>query len=131
MNYIIIKTFSGENNIDTQKRNTYFYSIILKSKTFAFLNKFTDIIRYIKSVLIKIKNELKVSKLSKDSNQRIYFNKRNKIFTNILLFQIFLLINTILLANSIYIKKIKNRRLQFSNEITIKTRGNEKKYFKF
>ena len=127
INYIIIKTFSGESNIDTLKRNTYFYYIILKSNATAFLNKFTDIIIYIKSIFIKFKNEIKETKLLSNSNERIYFNKRNKKFTNFLLFQIFILINTILLVNSQYIKKIKNRRLHFSNEITIKTLGNEKK----
>ena len=139
MNYIIIKTFSGapgcrrrtlpcgEGYIDTQKRNTYFYSIILKSKTNTFLNKFTDIIRYIKSISIKFKNEIKQKNFSSNSNEKINFNKRKKKFTYFLLFQIFILINTILLVNSQYIKKIKNRRLHFSNEITIKTLGNEKK----
>ena len=110
----IINMFYNKSNIDINERKAFIYDIKSKNKT-AILNKFKNIIINIK-FYIEFRNKLKEERCPIKINERINFIKKFLLFKgviNFFLFQIYIFINIILCANS--------------NEITIKTIGNEKK----
>ena len=110
----IINIFYNKSNIDINERKAFIYDIKSKNET-TILNKFKNIIINIK-FHIEFRNKLKEERCPTKINERINFNKKIRLFKgviNFFLFQIYIFINIILCANS--------------NEITIKTIGNEKK----
>ena len=105
------------------KKKDFCYNLTIKNKAIA-RNKFIDIINLIKILFIKFQKEIK--KWPNYTNSRIYFKKKIKNGAGVLL-QFLIFINIFFFANSQYNKKLKNRNLYFSNEISIKILGNEKK----